>query len=147
VTEGHSFVRLPTLALMTRRLRLAPAGVSTPEAGRFVRDTCRSWGVPEDLVGQAASVVRTLVEGAALAGGTSFDLVMEARSHTVTVRVHDRDKCFPPAAAHPRRADRQGGSDAKPWTAGAWTFVSSRDSDEVWAVVPRDQHPAPGPGS
>jgi hypothetical protein len=147
VAEDHSFVRVPALALMTRRLRLAPAGVSTPAAGRFVRDICRSWGVPEDLVGEAAAVVRALVEGAAPSGGTGLDLVVEARSHTVTVRLRDRDKSYQPrAAAHSRRADRPGDCDAKPWTAGAWTFVSSGDSDEVWAVVPRDRHPAPGSG-
>jgi hypothetical protein len=142
VAERHSFVRVPALALMTRRLRLAPSDASTAAAGRFVRDTCRNWGVPDDLIGESSAVVRALVESVDMRSGGAFDLVVEARSHTVTVQVRDRDRCAEPRT--PRRgADRRGDARVKPWTAGSWTFVSGADPGEIWAIVPRDRQPAP----
>jgi hypothetical protein len=130
---------------MTRRLRLAPTDASTAAAGRFVRDTCRNWGVPDDLIGEAAAVVRALVDSVDMRGGAKFDLVVEARSHTVTVQVRDRDRDRCIEQRVPRRvgADRRGGTRVRPWTAGAWTFVSGADPDEIWAIVPRDRQPAP----
>jgi hypothetical protein len=128
---------------MTRRLRLAPTDASTAAAGRFVRDTCRNWGVPDGLIGEAASVVRALVDTVDMRGGATFDLVVEARSHTVTVQVCDRDRCTEPRVARRVGADRRDGTRVKPWTAGAWTFVSGADPGEIWAIVPRDRQPAP----
>lgn len=144
MAERHSFVRVPALALMTRRLRLGATDASTAAAGRFVRDTCRNWGVPDDLIGEAAAVVRALVESVDMRTGARFDLVVEARSHTVTVQVRDRDRCSEPRVAR-RGADRRDDYRVKPWTAGAWTFVSGADPEEIWAIVPRDRQPAPDP--
>jgi hypothetical protein len=141
---GYSSARLPTLALMTRRLPLAPDGVSIAVAARFVRDTCRMWGVPERLLGSSGRVVATLRRLAAANGGTTFDLVVEARSYTVTVRVRDRVRDYRPRPGVPLRgSDRFGGSDVAPVDA-TWMLVSSASGDEVWAVAPRDIHPAPG---
>ncbi len=152
MAERHSFVRVPTLALMTRRLRLAPSatstavpnGASTAAAGRFVRDMCRNWGVPDSLLGEAGTVVRALLEDAVTDDAAAFELVVEARSHTVTVRVRDRNREYAPRTAGNWRTDPSRETD-RPWTAGAWTFVSSGDGEETWAVAPRDQHPAPHP--
>jgi hypothetical protein len=144
VVDRHAFVRVPALALMTRRLRLAPTDSSTAAAGRFVRDMCRNWGVPDDLIGEAAGVVRALVDSVDMRGGAAFDLVVEARSHTVTVQVRDRNRCPEPRTAR-RGAERREDPRVKPWTAGAWTFVSGADPGEIWAVVPRDRQPAPEP--
>jgi hypothetical protein len=127
---GSSSVRFPTLALMTRRFPVGPTEASITLAGRFIRDTCRNWGVPDDLVGEAAVTVRALVEGAVLRGGAPFHLVVEARSHTVTVRIHTDDGPVPYRGPTVFAA-------ARPWTAGAWTFVPGQEGDEVCAVVPR----------
>jgi hypothetical protein len=141
---GYSAARLPTLALMTRRLPLAPDGVSIPVAARFVRDTCRTWGVPERLLGSSGRVVATLRRLAVASGGTTFDLVVEARSYTVTVRVRDRVRDYRPRPGVPLRGtDRFGGSELAP-TNTTWMLVSAASGDEVWAVAPRDIHPNPG---
>jgi hypothetical protein len=142
---AYPATRLPRLALMTRRLSLAPDGASLAAAARFVRDTCQSWGVADTLLDASERVVTALRRLAAATGATTFELIIEARSYTVTVRVRDRAHDDRPASGVPLRgADRFGDPLAIP-TLTTWMLVSAASGDEVWAVAPREVHPPASP--
>jgi hypothetical protein len=140
MVDQHPVARVPALALMIRRLRLRHTDTSTAAAGRFVRDMCRTWGVPDSLVGEAAWVVRRLVDGVSLDAGAAFELVMEARGGSVWIQLHDRnlDQRGPGATTRRTAPARRG--ETEPLPGHAWTFGTDQDG-ERWAAAPRERQP------
>jgi len=127
---------------MTRRMRLFPTEAATTAAGRFVRDMCRNWGIQDNLLGESAAVVRRLVGGVTYRTGAVFELVLEARRHSVIVRVRDSELAHSTPAVPDWRTDpsRDHGAGSRP--AGTWEFGSSGDGTETWAMVPRAWPPS-----
>jgi hypothetical protein len=142
VVDQHPVARVPALALMIRRLRLRHTDTSTAAAGRFVRDMCRTWGVPDSLVGEAASVVRRLVYDVSLGAGAAFELVMEARDGSVRIRLHDRNLDHGRPGATTRRTAPVRRGETEPLPRHAWTFGTDQDG-ERWAAAPRERQPHP----
>jgi hypothetical protein len=129
---------------MTRRLPLAPGGASLTAAARFVHDTCQSWGVPSALLDASERVVTALRRIAASTGATTFELIIEARSHTVTVRVRDRAHDDRPRPGSPPRGNDRADPLASP-DPETWMLVSATNDNEVWAVARRHAKPPPKP--
>lgn len=71
-------------------IHLSPDSRSAGSARRFVRATCSSWRLPEEVVNLAMLAVSELVSNALLHARSALDVHLELSEHRLRVAVHDQ---------------------------------------------------------